>query len=642
MKWGLYSRVAVSLGCVLFAAMLGMGYVLLKANAVQFSSNQLAQLKLSALALVDGSRKALVQNNTEQIGPLIEHIISEFEPQTHIAYAAVINSQGRILGVNVATDSTIFSSVMLPPVGPVEALQIRHTSYQGRPVREVVYPVTETLADSVKHLANVHIGHFEDVGLLSQGQRTNDIILTLIGIWLVSMVVILIALGRSIKPLSALTQQITTTAFDSPRRVISDELRHRNDEVGVLACAFDAMLANLQKSYLELEQRESHYRQLVETANVIPWELDLNSRRITYVGPQITSILGYSVDEWKQEKFWSNHVYPEDLQVSEEFYRRIASGGEEKEIEYRMLHADGTVVWVRDWVHKSSKNPRSPVLQGFMFDVSERVNVRLELQRYREHLENVVDERTAELLTVNQELQSFAHSLSQDLRVPLRVINGFSKAMLEDYADVVDEEGRNNLKRICNGTEEMGKMIDDILILSRVTRQDLYRRKVNLSHIAEKISAELAERYSDAHVECIIEDDVVAYGDPELLTIVIEHLLNNAWKFSAHSQNPRVEFSSQTIDGEIVYSVKDNGAGFDMQYADKLFLPFRRLHNSDEFAGTGIGLATVKRIILRHGGKIWGEGAVNTGATLYFTLAKSSAEMILSDKKIIDAEGEVT
>ena len=380
---------------------------------------------------------------------------------------------------------------------------------------------------------------------------------------------------------------------------------------------------------------------MVETANVIPWELDLNSRRLTYVGPQITGILGYSVDEWKQEKFWLNHVCPEDLQMSEDFYRRVASGGEEKEIEYRMLHANGTVVWVRDWVHKSSKNPRSPILQGFMSDVSERVNVRMELQRYREHLENVVDERTAELLTVNQELQSFAHSLSQDLRVPLRVINGFSQAMLEDYADVVDAAGRKNLKRICHGTEEMGRMIDDILILSRVTRQDLYRRKVNLSHIAEKIIEELKERDSDIQVECVIEKDEVAYGDPELLSIVLEHLLKNAWKFSAHTQNPRIEFSSQMIDGKIVYSVKDNGAGFDMQYVEKLFLPFRRLHNSEEFPGAGIGLATVKRIILRHGGEIWGEGAVDTGATIYFTLAKSSTEMILSEKKIIDAENDV-
>lgn len=636
MKWGLYSRVTVSLGSVLCLAMLGLGYVLLQASALQFSSNQLAQIKLAALSLVDDARPALQQGQPDSLRTRLQAVIAQAEPQTHLAYALVIDTQGKVIGTEAAMDHAAIASLQ-----PIDALHIRHVSYQGRPVREAVYPIMGMRADSPIHLGNVHVGHFEDISPIFQGRRSNEIMLALIATWLLSMVTIFIVLSRSINPLSALTQRITSTSFDSPHRVIGDELRNRNDEVGVLACAFDAMIANLQKSYLALEQRESHYRQLVETANVIPWELDLNSRRITYVGPQITDILGYSVEEWCQEKFWLNHVYPEDVKMAEDFYRRVASGGEEKEIEYRMLHATGKVVWVRDWVHKSSKDPRSPVLQGFMFDVSERVNARMELQRYREHLENVVDERTAELLSVNQELQSFAHSLSQDLRVPLRVINGFSQAMLEDYADVVDEEGRNNLKRICHGTEEMGRMIDDILILSRVTRQDLYRRKVNLSDIAGQIVQGLKEKYGDTKVECRIEKEVVAYGDPELLSIVIEHLLENAWKFSSQTEHPQIEFYSKTIDGKVVYSVKDNGAGFDMQYAEKLFLPFRRLHNSEEFPGTGLGLATVKRIILRHGGEVWGEGAVGRGATLHFTLAKSSAEMVLADKKYIESHDDV-
>lgn len=636
MKWGLYSRVTVSLGSVLCLAMLGLGYVLLQASAMQFSSHQLAQTKLTALSLVDAARQALQQEQPDPLRIRLQAVVAQAEPQAHLAYALVIDAQGRVIGSDAPMDVAEVEVIRLTATP-----QIRNSSYQGRPVREAVYPIMGMRTDSPIPLGNVHVGHFEDISPLFQGRRSNEIILALVATWLLAMVTIFIVLSRSINPLSALTQRITSTSFDSPHRVIGDELRNRNDEVGVLACAFDAMIANLQKSYLEVEQRESHYRQLVETANVIPWELDLNSRRITYVGPQITDILGYSVEQWCQEKFWLNHVYPEDVKMAEDFYRRVASGGEEKEIEYRMLHATGKVVWVRDWVHKSSKDPRSPVLQGFMFDVSERVNARMELQRYREHLENVVDERTAELLSVNQELQSFAHSLSQDLRVPLRVINGFSQAMLEDYADVVDEEGRNNLKRICHGTEEMGRMIDDILILSRVTRQDLYRRKVNLSEIAGQIVQGLKEKYGDAKVDCGIEKEVVAYGDPELLSIVIEHLLENAWKFSSQIEHPQIEFYSETIDGKVVYSVKDNGAGFDMQYAEKLFLPFRRLHNSEEFPGTGLGLATVKRIILRHGGEVWGEGAVGRGATLHFTLARSSAEMILADKKFIESHDDV-
>lgn len=636
MKWGLYSRVAVSLGSVLCVAMLGLGYVLLQANMTQLSSSQLAQVKLTALSLRDDVRVALQQDDRAQLTAKLQQAISLVEPQTQLAYVVVMDAAGKEIGGSLEK-----GFIDVAYVGLIDQLHVRQIDYQHRPVREVAYPVVDSSTEPAKYLASIHVAHFKDNGFFPQSKRTTEIILTLIAIWATSMVVIFIALSRSIKPLSALTQGITTTSFDSPHRVIGEELRSRNDEVGVLACAFDAMIANLQKSYRELEQRESHYRQLVETANVIPWELDLNSRRITYVGPQITDILGYNVDDWCQEKFWLDHVYSEDVKIAEEFYRRVASGGNEREIEYRIMHANGQVVWVRDWVHKSSADPRSPVLQGFMFDVTERVNARMELQRYREHLENVVDERTAELLTVNQELQSFTHSLSQDLRVPLRVINGFSQAMLEDYADAVDEEGIKNLKRICHGTEEMGKMIDDILILSHVTRQDLYRRKINLSEIAENIILVLKDKNSDVAVECVIEKDIVAYADPELLTIVLEHLLKNAWKFSSTTESPRIQFSSQTVDGKVIYSVQDNGAGFDMQYVEKLFLPFRRLHNSEEFSGTGLGLATVKRIILRHGGEVWGEGEVGVGATLHFTLAKSSAEMMLSEKKFIDSQDDV-
>ena len=634
MKWGLFSRVTISLASVLFVSMLGLGYVFLHDIETRFASNQLAQAKLEALEIAEDGRRALLLNDYDKLTNQLKQIVSGTNAQAYVAYAAVIDTEGKVLAA--ASANAALEPGMVLPMTRIETMQIRQSVYQGHPVREVIYPILT--AD--QRYANVHVAHFADVTLFSQGP-VHEIIFALLSIWFVSMAMAMFALSRSIKPLTALTQKITSTALDGSDHVVDDNLRSRKDEVGVLACAFDAMIAKVQKSYLELERREAHYRQLVETANVIPWELDLNSRRFTYVGPQITKILGYDVADWCQENFWKNHVCPEDLQMAEDFYRSAASSGEEKEIEYRILHANGDLVWVRDWVHKSSKDPRSPVLQGFMFDVSDRVNARQELQRYREHLENVVEERTAELLTVNQELQSFAHSLSQDLRVPLRVINGFSQAMLEDYAEVVDEEGKKNLQRICRGTEEMGKMIDDILILSRVTRQELYRQKVNLSEMAERIAARLNENNLGSAVECVIAKDMTAYGDPELLNIVLEHLLGNAWKFTANVPAPHVEFSCQLVDGQMVYAVKDNGAGFDMQYAEKLFLPFKRLHNSEEFEGAGIGLATVKRIILRHGGDIWGEGAVGEGVTFYFTLSKSAAEMLLSDKKILDAHDDV-
>lgn len=476
---------------------------------------------------------------------------------------------------------------------------------------------------------------------LHEAEKIKNISMTLGGIWLLVMMTIHLVLRGTIKPLSVLTKHITTASFDAPRRGISEDLRTRKDEVGVLACAFDAMLSNLQKSYSSLEKREEHYRQLVETSNVIPWELDLNSRRITYVGPQAQPMLGYKLSDWYEEKFWLNHVFEEDINAAEKFYRQVASVGESSEIEYRIKHANGKVVWVRDCVHKSTQDPRSPTLQGLMFNVDERVKVRQELQRYREHLENVVNERTAELLTVNQELQSFAHSLSQDLRVPLRVINGFSEAMLEDYGDVVEEEGRNYLKRICGGTKKMGQMIEDILILSRVTRKELYRKNIDLVEMANGIVKSLQEEFTEHQAEFVIGEQMMAYGDVELLEVLLNNLLGNAWKFSQHVEQPHIEFTCESSDGNMVYTIKDNGAGFDMQYAEKLFLPFRRLHNSEEFEGAGVGLAAVKRIVLRHGGKVWGEGVIDGGATFHFTLGQSSPEQLSSDNKI-PADTDIT
>lgn len=487
-------------------------------------------------------------------------------------------------------------------------------------------------------LALVLLRDVEDV--FHSAQAAN-VALVLTGFWLLSMMLVLLVLGASLKPLSSLSRLITSASFDSPQHKVNNKLRARKDEVGVLACAFDAMMANLQKSYDELEQRESHYRQLIETANAIPWELDLNMRKLTYVGPQVERILGYEQESWLEDNFWLEHVFAEDLQAAEDFYRRVAAGKDESEMEYRILHADGHPVWVRDWVHRSFQDPRAPKIQGFTFDVDERVNARLELQRYREHLEKLVDERTAELVEVNKELQSFAHSLSQDLRVPLRIVNGFSQALMEDYADTLDEQGKDYLHRICLGTEAMGKMISDMLLLSRVTREEMHRKRFSLSEVVEKEFDRLRKSDPDRKISVSIQPDVMVYADQSMLQIVIENLLSNAWKYTAHTSVPEIKFSSENMNNKTIYSVSDNGAGFDMQYADKLFLPFRRLHNSKEFEGTGVGLATVKRIILRHGGDIWGEGSVGEGAVFSFTLSKEVAPVIDNKNNYEDMENHV-
>ena len=226
-----------------------------------------------------------------------------------------------------------------------------------------------------------------------------------------------------------------------------------------------------------------------------------------------------------------------------------------------------------------------------------------------------------ELAGTNAELQSFSYSVSHDLRTPLRSIEGFSQIVLEDYADRLDEEGRGHLERVRAASRHMSNLIDDLLDLSRVTRKPLHRQSVDLSALAHEIADELREADPTRQVALDVEEDLRAEGDARLLRVALENLLGNAWKFTAGEEEARVEFGAERGE-ELTYYVRDNGAGFDMNYAGKLFGAFQRLHPAEEFEGNGIGLATVQRVIRRHGGRVWAEGTPNHGATFYFTLPK--------------------
>lgn len=228
--------------------------------------------------------------------------------------------------------------------------------------------------------------------------------------------------------------------------------------------------------------------------------------------------------------------------------------------------------------------------------------------------------RTAELHAVNDELEAFSYSVSHDLRAPLRAIDGFSQALLEDYSNQLDEQGKNYLDRVRAATQRMGQLIDDMLTLSRITRAEMRRESVNLSAIANDVLEELQKEQPETKVEWHVEPKLVAEGDPQLLRVMLTNLLGNAWKYTGKTAGAKIEFGAkQNTDGVTDFFVRDNGAGFDMTYADKLFGAFQRLHTPDEFPGTGIGLATVQRIIHRHGGKVRGEGVPNQGATFYFS-----------------------
>jgi light-regulated signal transduction histidine kinase (bacteriophytochrome) len=253
-------------------------------------------------------------------------------------------------------------------------------------------------------------------------------------------------------------------------------------------------------------------------------------------------------------------------------------------------------------------------------DITDRKRAEQEIRQLNENLEQRVHQRTAELEAANKELEAFAYSVSHDLRAPLRAINGFSQALLEEYASKMDDTAQDYLHRVQSATVKMAQLIEDLLRLSRVTRADMKREPVNLSALAQSIVAQLRQSQPDREVEFAIADGLVVNGDKCLLNSVLENLFGNAWKFTARQSDAKIEFGAQPEKDGIVYFVRDNGVGFDMAYADKLFGVFQRLHSAAEFPGSGVGLASVQRIIHRHNGQVWAEGAVGQGATFYFTL----------------------
>ncbi len=298
----------------------------------------------------------------------------------------------------------------------------------------------------------------------------------------------------------------------------------------------------------------------------------------------------------------------------------IERGNEYREWEWELMDKDGSVK-VISWSNISEQFPIPGWTSwGVGVDITQRKRAEQEIRELNSHLERRVAERTAELEATNKELEAFAYSVSHDLRAPLRAIDGFSLALLDRYSDKLEDKGKHYLQRIRAGTQRMGELIDDLLTLSRVTRSEMHRMQVDLSTLAREIAAELHSTQPERNVEWIIASGLVASGDARLLRIVLENLLNNSWKFTSSRIQGRIEFNVTVEGNKLTYFVRDNGVGFDMAYANKLFGAFQRLHPATQFPGTGIGLATVQRIIHRHGGRVWAEAAVEQGATFYFTL----------------------
>ncbi len=381
----------------------------------------------------------------------------------------------------------------------------------------------------------------------------------------------------------------------------------------------------LRRQVLLLEQKsqqlilhERQFRTLVDNAS-LPIFIQTNGV-FAYLNRQALNLYGTVSPESLLGRPVLERVHPQHHQ---EVLARIRLLNEEKEsvpsLEQIHLRLDGLEFFVDVSAAPFQFQGRDGAVV-FAQDITEKKKFEMELRELNQQLEQRVRERTARLEEVNQELEAFSYSVSHDLRAPLRGIDGFSQALLEDYHDRLDDQGRDYLQRVRKASQRMGLLIDDLLKLSRVSRAELIVTTVNLSRLAEDVLVGLAESEPERDVEVVVEQGLTVTADSTLIQIVLENLLDNAWKFTRYNFLPRVEFGRRMVNDEQVFFLKDNGAGFDMTYAGKLFTAFQRLHSPERFPGTGIGLATTARIIRRHGGKIWAEAEPDKGATFFFTL----------------------
>jgi PAS domain S-box-containing protein len=381
------------------------------------------------------------------------------------------------------------------------------------------------------------------------------------------------------------------------------------------------------RAELELQEVAQRFRELANNSRDVFWFMSVDPELILYISPAMERIWGRPArDFYADARAWVRSIHEADrARVEGAFTRWIRGSAERYDEQYRIVRPDGAVRWVHDTGTRIRNDAGRVVrVSGVARDITRRRLAEEEVHALNIELERRVQERTTELSAANRELEAFSFSVSHDLRAPLRAVSGFTALLKADYGDRLDETARQFMERIHNGCERMDGLIDDMLSLAQISRADLMAGETDLSAVAEKVIAELRDDEPQRQVETVVQPGLAVYADARLLRVALDNLIGNAWKFSGRRERARIEVGLSSDAGLLsTYFVRDNGAGFDPKYSERLFTPFQRLHSEGEFPGTGIGLATARRVFERHGGNIWAESQPGQGATFFFSLPKA-------------------
>ncbi|HFD81143.1 MAG TPA: PAS domain S-box protein [Gammaproteobacteria bacterium] len=604
------------------ALLFGIATNLLLRDTVQRYAGESARQWTASLvhAIAEGVARNTIDGNRLPVRRQLQRLVSEDEV---LAYIFLVDFEGRLFAHSFDSG---FPVALLPRLreAALGDAQLLHTT-EGD-ILDIAHPLIEGMT------ARVHVGVAQQrlQALVDTARRDTLLIIVLVAL---PGIFFAMLLGRRIsRPLQILSTQVQ--AFGQGAQEDLSPIEGADPEVAVLVDVFRDMIRARTLAYVTLEEREEHLSRTLDSIGDAVISTDAKGR-VTRLNPIAEQLTGWDAGaaEGRPLREVFHIVNDTSREPVEDPVQKVLETGRVVGL------ANHTVLIARDGKEYPIADSGAPIrnqagsIIGVILvfrDVSEEYRLQAELLQHREHLEELVEARSRELAQSNaalraalKELESFSYSVSHDLRAPLRSVIGFTRILEEDCAGALDDDCRVHLRRIVGAAHQMSDLIDTLLTLSRISSQPVLRQTVDLGDIAGAILQRLHEAEPGRRVQLLrCDEDLTVEADPKLVEALLDNLLGNAWKYTAGRDPARIELGVEVVDGERVFFVRDNGAGFDMCYVDRLFTAFQRLHGA-EFEGSGIGLATAARIVRRHGGRIWGEGEPGRGATFSFTLEES-------------------